>query len=597
MAEGWELAKAYVQIVPSAQGIKGKITEELGGEAESAGQSAGESIAKKIKAAIAAAGIGMALKAAISEGAALEQSIGGIETLFGDSADKMKDYASQAYKTAGISANSYMEQATGFAASLLQSLGGNTAAAADAANQAIIDMADNSNKMGTSLESIQNAYSGFAKQNYTMLDNLKLGYGGTKEEMERLLADAQAFSGVEYNIDNLADVYSAIHVVQEELGITGSTALEASETLSGSMASMKAAAQDFLGNLALGQNVEESLGALVNTASTFLFDNLLPAVGNVITAVPGVIGTVITEHLPTILENGTTLIQTIANGIAEGVPEFAAKAPEAIQELLNQLISCLPAILESGLTVLNSLTDGFIDGLPGFISAATSVLTNLLQTVIQHLPEIIESGVQIIVKLATGLVKAIPEIVKAIPKLIKAIIEGFANVDWPQVGKDIIEGIKGGIVSMATSLASSVKDAAKNALNAAKNFLGIHSPSTVFRDEVGKMMGLGLVEGIEDTQNAVKDAVSDIEKTASVPMQVAQTAQMTDTGFSAVRQNEDLLANLTRAIEGNTQDNSKPFIVQLTLDKMILAQLLVDPIKQVSRFNGDNYVTMGGSAV
>lgn len=240
--------KAYVQIIPSAEGISGKIKEALGDPVRAEGESAGEGFATKmvsaIKKAVAAAGLGKAISAAITEGANLEQSIGGIETLFGDSADTMKQYAAQAYATAGVSANTYMEQATSFAASLVSSLGGDTAAAAETANQAIVDMSDNANKMGTSMEDIQNAYQGFAKQNYTMLDNLKLGYGGTQAEMQRLLEDAQELTGVEYDISNLDDVYNAIHVIQENLGITGTTAEEAASTFSGSFASMKAAAQN-----------------------------------------------------------------------------------------------------------------------------------------------------------------------------------------------------------------------------------------------------------------------------------------------------------------------------------------------------------------
>lgn len=548
MAEGYELAKAYVQIVPSAKGIKGSIDNVMGGEADEAGRKAGESIASKIKKAIAAAGIGMALKAAISEGAALEQSIGGIETLFKDSADKMKGYASEAYKTAGISANSYMEQATGFAASLLSSLGGDTEAAADAANKAIIDMADNSNKMGTSLESIQTAYAGFAKQNYTMLDNLKLGYGGTKTEMERLLADAQKISGVEYNIDNLADVYDAIHVVQEELGITGSTALEASTTLSGSFASMKAAAQDFLGNLALGQNVEESLGALVDTASTFLFDNLLPAVGNVITAVPGVIGNVLTEQLPSLLENGMTLIDSIAEGIEEGIPAFLETVPEIITQFGETIIEYLPQVVESGLGILESVVDGFVEGLPDFISAAVDLLSKLLQTIVENLPKIIENGIRIVISLASGLIKAIPEIVKAIPKLVKAIIDGFKNVDWIQLGKDIINGIKEGITSMVSSVGTAIKEGAGKAVSAVKGFFGINSPSTLMRDEVGKMLGLGMIEGIESTQGAVKNAMTDLGKSATSQLEVQSVARMTAVQSSAITSADGMMDNTNTVI-------------------------------------------------
>nr|DAJ28505.1 MAG TPA: tail tape measure protein [Caudoviricetes sp.] len=292
-----EIAQAYVQLIPSARGLTGKIQSILNPEASAAGQSAGQSLGSSLVGVmtkvIAAAGIGKALSAAISEGAALQQSLGGIETLFKGSADKVKGYANEAYKTTGLSANAYMENVTGFSASLLQSLGGDTNKAAETANMAMIDMSDNANKMGTSMESIQMAYQGFAKQNYTMLDNLKLGYGGTKQEMQRLLADAEKLTGVKYDINNLSDVYSAIHAIQENLDITGTTAKEAASTFSGSFESMKAAAQNVLGKLALGENILPSLHALLKTTSTFLFDNFLPMVGNIFSG----LGLVLTEGI------------------------------------------------------------------------------------------------------------------------------------------------------------------------------------------------------------------------------------------------------------------------------------------------------------
>ena len=292
-----EIAQAYVQLIPSARGITGKIQSILDPEASAAGQSAGQSLGSSLVSVmtkvIAAAGIGKAFSAAISEGAALQQSLGGIETLFKGSADKVKGYANEAYKTTGLSANAYMENVTGFSASLLQSLGGDTNKAAETANMAMIDMSDNANKMGTSMESIQMAYQGFAKQNYTMLDNLKLGYGGTKQEMQRLLADAEKLTGVKYDINNLSDVYSAIHAIQENLDITGTTAKEAASTFSGSFESMKAAAQNVLGKLALGENILPSLHALLKTTSTFLFDNFLPMVGNIFSG----LGLVLTEGI------------------------------------------------------------------------------------------------------------------------------------------------------------------------------------------------------------------------------------------------------------------------------------------------------------
>lgn len=292
-----EIAQAYVQLIPSARGITGKIQSLLNPEASAAGQSAGQSLGSSLvsvmKKVIAAAGIGKAFSAALNEGASLQQSLGGIETLFKGSADKVKGYANEAYKTTGLSANAYMENVTGFSASLLQSLGGDTDKAAETANMAMIDMSDNANKMGTSMESIQTAYQGFAKQNYTMLDNLKLGYGGTKQEMQRLLADAEKLTGVKYDINNLSDVYNAIHAIQENLDITGTTAKEAASTFSGSFESMKAAAQNVLGKLALGENILPSLQALAETTSTFLFDNFFPMVGNILSG----LGLVLTEGI------------------------------------------------------------------------------------------------------------------------------------------------------------------------------------------------------------------------------------------------------------------------------------------------------------
>lgn len=288
-----ELGEAYVQIIPSARGMKGMLSKELGADIPQVGKEAGESLAGKLigvtKKLIAAAGIGKLIHSSLMEGADLQQSLGGIETLFKGSADVVKKYANEAYKTTGLSANAYMENVTGFSASLLQSLGGDTRKAADVANMAMVDMADNSNKMGTSMDRIQDAYQGFAKQNYTMLDNLKLGYGGTKTEMQRLLADAQKLTGVKYDINNLSDVYQAIHAIQENLDITGTTAKEAATTFSGSFASMKAAAQNVLGKLALGEDIMPSLHQLFETVKTFLVGNLIPMVWNVLKGIPQVL--------------------------------------------------------------------------------------------------------------------------------------------------------------------------------------------------------------------------------------------------------------------------------------------------------------------
>ena len=302
-----ELGTAYVQIVPSMQGISGSLSKALGSEANSAGDEAGTNFMGSFKAKaialVAGLGIGKLLKdsisASISEGAALQQSLGGVETLFKSSADTVKNYANEAYRTTGLSANKYMESVTGFSASLLQSLGGDTDKAAEVANMALIDMSENANKMGSSMESIQFAYQGFAKQNYTMLDNLKLGYGGTKQEMQRLLADAEKLTGVKYDLNNLSDVYSAIHAIQENLDITGTTAKEAASTFTGSFESMKAAAQNVLGKIAIGENVLPALQALAETTSTFLFDNFFPMLGNIFSG----FGVILTEGVSKIASN------------------------------------------------------------------------------------------------------------------------------------------------------------------------------------------------------------------------------------------------------------------------------------------------------
>ena len=369
-----ELGKAYVQIIPSAKGISGMIQKEMGGEVASAGVSAGESLGSKMMGAvsgvIAAAGIGKAIGASITEGAALQQSLGGVETLFKDSADKVKGFANEAYKTTGLSANAYMENVTGFSASLLQSLGGDTDKAAETANMAMIDMSDNANKMGTSMESIQLAYQGFAKQNYTMLDNLKLGYGGTKQEMQRLLSDAEKLTGVKYDMNNLSDVYSAIDAIQENLDITGTTAREAATTFTGSFESMKAAAQNVLGKLSLGEDIQPALQALMETTSTFLFGNLIPMIGNILKQIPNLILGGIKGVFSGIFGEG---LGSIMGGIvtALGSAFLAFKAFSAVSGLL----SGIPAVLTTIKTAVTGLFTAMSANPIGIAIAAIAALT------------------------------------------------------------------------------------------------------------------------------------------------------------------------------------------------------------------------------
>lgn len=336
MAEGTELGKAYVQIIPSAQGIGAKLREALGDEPAKAGEAAGQSLGGRmmgaVKKAIAAAGIGAAFSKALGEGAALEQSLGGVETLFGESAGTVIKNAQRAYQTAGVSANSYMEQVTSFSATLLQGLGGDTAAAARYADQALVQMADNANKMGTDMTSIQMAYQGFAKDNYAMLDNLKLGYGGTQAEMARLINESGVLGdAVTVTAETVKDVpfdkiIEAIGVVQDELGITGTTAEEAATTLSGSLGAMKAAFANVLGGLTLGQDITPALEGLAETVTAFLFDNLLPAVGHILSGLPAAIGTFLREAAPRIREE-------ISGALEEAFPSLSGHVDELLAGL------------------------------------------------------------------------------------------------------------------------------------------------------------------------------------------------------------------------------------------------------------------------
>ncbi len=408
-----ELGQAYVQIMPSAKGISGSIRGQLDPEADAAGRSAGMKIGTGLKvaavAAVAAAGValGKTISSSLTEGANLQQSLGGVETLFKGSADKVKKYADQAYKTSGLSANDYMSNVTSFSASLLQSVGGNTAKAADQANMAMVDMSDNANKMGSNMGDIQNAYQGFAKQNYTMLDNLKLGYGGTKEEMQRLLTDATKLTGVKYDINNLSDVYSAIHAVQGELGITGTTAKEAASTFSGSFDSMKASFSNVLGKIALGLDIGPSLQALATTTSTFLFNNFIPMVGNILKSLPGAVSTFFTDAAPSFIAGGQKLMSGLVQGMAgskgainaelSGVTTTVTQFGSAIQTTLQTAFQTLAPVI--------STTFGTVLGqLPALFTTVVGAITPIIQTIGTAFSQLDFSGIQ---NLVSAIVPAI----------------------------------------------------------------------------------------------------------------------------------------------------------------------------------------------
>lgn len=449
-----DLGKAYVQIIPKAEGISGKIGQILDKDADKAGKDAGDKTGKgfigNVKKVIAGAAIGATVvagfKAALDEGGKLQQSYGGLETLYGDAADAAKAYAAQAAQ-AGISANDYAEQAVSFGASLKQAFGGDNTKAVEAANTAIMDMTDNAAKMGTPIEDIQHAYQGFAKQNYTMLDNLKLGYGGTKTEMERLLSDAQAISGVEYNIDNLGDVYSAIHVIQGELGLTGVAAQEASTTFSGSFGAMQASAKNLLANLALGQDIAPAMKQLATSASTFLFGNLFPMIGNVIKQLPAAIGTFIQAGLPQFLAAGKSMLTGIVSGVQSGLPSFLTTAGTMISNFASAVTENLPTILSKGVEIITNIASGILQAIPQMASTAGEIVTNIGNFISSNLPTIGEKGGELIQNLATGIINNFPAIVTAIGRLGVTIVQSVVKIvpKLLKAGADLIKGLVRGI--------------------------------------------------------------------------------------------------------------------------------------------------------
>ena len=524
-----ELGKAYVQIIPSAKGISGMIQKEMGGEVASAGVSAGESLGSKMMGAVSkvitAAGIGKAIGASINEGAALQQSIGGIETLFKTSAGKVRGYAEEAYRTTGLSANKYMENVTGFSASLLQSLGGDVDLAADVANRAMVDMSDNANKMGTSMDSIQMSYQGFAKQNYTMLDNLKLGYGGTQQEMKRLIADAASYKKEqdELNVSvkdgdmSFGNIVNAISVVQKKLKITGTTANEASTTFTGSFESMKAAAQNVLGKLSLGEDIKPALQALMETTSTFLFGNLIPMIGNILKQIPtlilggikGVFSGIFGEGLGSIMGGIVTALGSAFlafkafSGMLSGIPAILTTIKTAVTGLFTAMsanpigiaiaaIAALTAGLvyfftqtEMGRQIWQSFMDWFsgvwqsiapvlTEVWNGIVETATTVWNNMMVVVapiIQAVVDFIKSvwdGISLwwtenqalIQQTFTTVWNAIQTVIQTVMPIIQSIIETAMNILAP-----FIETTWNNICTVVTTVWELIKIAIQTAMD------------------------------------------------------------------------------------------------------------------------------------
>lgn len=446
-------------------------------------------------AALTAAATGMAAltKASIDQYAEYEQLVGGVDTLFKTASDKVQEYAANAYKTAGMSANEYMDTVTSFSASLLQSLGGDTEKAAQKADQAITDMADNANKMGTGMEMIQNAYQGFAKQNYTMLDNLKLGYGGTKGEMERLLADAEKLSGQKFDISSYSDIVDAIHVVQTEMGITGTTAKEAASTIQGSVSAAKSAWSNLITGIAADNaDLDTLIGNFVSSVETAA-GNIIPRVSVMLggisqlvtsastTIIPMVI-TTITDNLPALLQAAVALVGALGQGIIDSLPAITQAAIDILFFLANGLIENLPTLIdgivqvtltivqmltspdfltqliETAILLIMTLAQGLIDAIPQLIAAVPMIIGNLLAAIIVELPNIIQMGIDLLFALIDGIIKCIPELVAAVPTLIIAFVNGIVNnldkiiLAASQIIVSLITGIIGAIPELIAAV-------------------------------------------------------------------------------------------------------------------------------------------------
>lgn len=565
--------------------------------------------AKAAAAATAAAAGAMAalVKSAVENYGEYEQLVGGVETLFKNSADTVQEYANNAYKTAGLSANEYMETVTGFSASLLQSMGNDTQAAAEKANRAITDMSDNANKMGTDMKSIQNAYQGFAKQNYTMLDNLKLGYGGTKEEMQRLIDDANALNAAQgnytsYTIESYADIVDAIHTVQTEMGITGTTALEASTTIQGSVGAVKSAWKNLVAELA---NDNANLDTLV----TNLLDSITTAGNNVIpriesalagisqviagasqTIIPMVIST-ITNMLPQLLAAGASLVSAIGTGIADNLPAIVSAAAGVIVQLSTGLAESLPELIpavvdiilqivetlldnvdqlvDAAIAIITGLAEGIINALPVLIEKAPVIISKLVDALVKNAPKILQAAVTVITTLASGLIKNIPSLIAKIPQIISSLVDGF--LEWQskiaEIGTNIVHGIWEGIKAAAGWIKDKISDFVGGIVDDVKDVLGIHSPSKVFAG-IGENMAMGLGQGFASKMQSVGAGIQNAIPTPTV-----------DTVYNAA-------AGMVNGLAAQSTTLGGTYTVNLVLENGTkIATWLLDPMREAARSN------------
>ena len=547
-----------------------KKISELGDKAKVVGSAVGK-LGKGLAIAgtAAATAVGTMVAKSVSSFADYEQLTGGVDTLFKDSSAAVQKYANDAYKTAGLSANSYMETVTNFSASLISSLKGDTAKAADYANSALVDMADNANKMGTNMTDIQNAYQGFAKQNYTMLDNLKLGYGGTQAEMKRLLGDAQKLTGQKYDISSFADITQAIHAIQTQMDITGTTAKEASTTISGSWGSLKAAFQNVLVGLTTGGDMfDQSLDALINTAVTF-GQNIIPAikgalsgVGYLIEGLAPVIGEtippLINDLAPTLANSAVSLISSLVNGLTQNATQFseclsnmiivavagistvvpqlldaASKivsnlmqgltnsmpqivngAVTLIEGLVNGLVNNIPLLIMGAVQLVASLANGLIANLPRIIDAGVNLITGIVSASYSMMPQIIQNGMQLVVNLAVGLVRAIPQLIAALPRITGAIVKGFKSVNWFDLGLQLIKSIWEGIKSIGSEMWNGVKEKTSELWGGVKNVVSekLNNIKSAYDAHGRGLKGatFAAIEGVKEYYRTGYDAINQL---------------------------------------------------------------------------------------
>lgn len=494
MADGKIIIDTTVDNSGAEKDIK-SLSSKIGSMAKTSATAVAGMVAAATTAVATLAGL------SVKQYAEYEQLTGGVETLFKNSSDKVMEYANNAYKAAGMSANEYMNTITGFAASLLQGLGGDTEKAAKIGNMAVEDMADNANKMGTAIENIQNAYQGFAKQNYTMLDNLKLGYGGTKEEMQRLLVDAQKLTGIKYDISNFSDIIEAIHAIQNEMGITGTTAKEAASTIEGSLSMTKSAWTNLLTGMAddnadfdklvdnlvnsvgtLGENLLPRIEIAINGIGK-LIDKLLPSIINKIpelisSILPGMVqaGINVTsslvngivESLPMLLEIGLQALTTLGKGIAKNLPTLIPTIVNLMVSMCDMIIENLPLILDVAIDIILALVQGLVSALPTLIAEVPRIINSFANAIYNALPQILMAGVQIIGMLIKGLIQSIPTLVANIPQIIMAIVNVFTLMNWASIGKNLITGIGNGIKSMVSNIGTVAKFTAESVVNGIK---------------------------------------------------------------------------------------------------------------------------------